>query len=118
MALGLLSSVLYIIKITSILRLCVLLFVVRGYVAGVAVVVWLQDTGMASIRRVRRMLALPLGAVIPVEVDFRQGVEDFSQMILLLQRMLLSFQFPRVMQFTKKCCENCKPAGCRGFSVV
>ena len=53
-----------------------LLFVVRGYVAGVAVVVWLQDTGMASIRRVRRMLALPLGAVIPVEVDFRQGVED------------------------------------------
>jgi len=56
------------------------------------VVVWLQDTGMASIRRVRRMLALPLGAVIPVEVDFRQGVEDFNQVILLLQRMLLSFQ--------------------------
>ena len=68
LALGLLLSSVYIIKITSILRLRALLCVV--------VVVWMQDTGMASIRRVRRMLALPLGAVIPVEVDFRQGVED------------------------------------------
>ena len=55
MALGLLSSVLYIIKITSILRLCVLLFVVRGYVAGLVVVVcgckileWPAKAGLAA----------------------------------------------------------------------
>jgi len=54
-----LLSILYIIKITSILRLCVLLFVARGCLwlrCGFGCgCVWLQDTGMAGESRSCRL---------------------------------------------------------------
>ena len=65
-------------KITSILQLCVFLFIVRGYVAGVVVVVWLQDTGMAVPLRRHRSCRLGLACSQVAEDSVWFRLVDFE----------------------------------------